>query len=353
MTNESYISQGQLRYSLHELRNVHPYFGMAFLAFKEVDIPINTSINLNFSAVMRDFLERYYRPAKSYSGYYSPFRTSNPANRWVTSKYPSGSLQRITVDTFGPAIIHAKRQPFWGWHTNYVEMLHRIQRETDTSAIPVLPLALWLYRNEPHSSMDGLCQKLFRQFNITDEERRLFDFDAASTNEQEQFAERKITERLLFKLTGWPPGRTDNESMSVKEIDFREVGPADRLVYQPNKRLNLITGDNSLGKTFLLDSVWWAITGHWIDYPAAPRRNVKRSLPAIRVTYDASGRNPKRIGRYNWGRQAWEVSKKLERMVALSIYARHDGSFVVWDAISGINREPAALATDHLVFRQR
>ena len=109
--------------------------------------------------------------------------------------------------------------------------------------------------------------------------------------------------------------------MSVRTIGFREVGPATRLAYHPNKRLNLVTGDNSLGKTFLLDSIWWAITGHWLEYPAAPRRYVNQSLPSIRVTYNAPGRNPIRKGSYNWKKQAWEVSQRPHGMVALSIYA--------------------------------
>ena len=323
---------------------------MSFLAFKEIEIPVDSQMKLNFSAVMRDFLERYYKPDKSYSGYYSPFRTSNPANRWVTSKYPNGSLQRITADTFGRAMIHAKRQPLWGWRADYVEILHRLQQETDTSEIPVFPLAMWLYRDESHTNLNDISDKFIRQFNITPEEHSLFNFDIIGTSEPRPTSERRITERALFQLTGWPPGESRNESMSVKEIEFREVGPAGQLVYQPNKRLNLVTGDNSLGKTFLLDSVWWAITGRWIDYPAAPRSNAKRSLPAIRVTYDASGRNPARIARYHWRRQAWEISRKLDDMVALSIYARHDGSFVVWDAISGINREGGTATTEHLVL---
>lgn len=323
---------------------------MSFLVFKEIEIPVGSRMKLNFSSIMRDFLERYYKPAKSYSGYYSPFRTSNPANRWVTWKYPSGSLQRITADTFGRAMIHTKRQPFWGWRADYVEILLRLQQETDTSEIPVFPLALWLYRDESHTNLDEICDKFIRQFNITPEEHSLFNFDIIGASEPGRASERRITERALFQLTGWPPGESRNECMSVKEIEFREVGPAGQLVYQPNKRLNLVTGDNSLGKTFLLDSVWWAITGHWIDYPAAPRINVRRSLPAIKVTYDASGRNPARTARYRWKRQAWETFRKLDSVVALSIYARHDGSFVVWDAISGINREGGAATTEHLVL---
>ena len=350
MTKPRYISQSQLRHALRALKDVHPYFGMAFLAFKQVEIPVGEGARLNFSGLMRDFLDRYYKPAKSYSGYYNPFRTSNPSNRWVTAKYPSGSLQRITVDTFGQAIIHTKKTPFWGWRGNYVEALHYLQTETDTPPIPIVDLAIWLYRNQRHSDFEGMRAEFLMQFNILEEEHRLFNFGIPDVQSYGEWADRRPTERQLFQILGWPPGGPENDSMSVKEVRFREVGPAARLVYRPNERLNLITGDNSLGKTFLLDSVWWAITGHWLEYPAAPRRNAKRSLPSIQVTYGASGRNPRRIGRYNWRKQAWEVSQRPLGMVALSIYARYDGSFVVWDAISSNDEEGGSTETDHLVL---
>ena len=350
MTRARYISQSQLRRCLPKLRNVHPYFGMAFLAFKQIEMPVGEGSRLNFSGLMRDFLDRYYKPAKSYSGYYNPFRTSNPANRWVTAKYPSGSLQRITVDTFGQAIIHTKKKPFWGWRENYVDVLYTLQKETDTPPIPIVDLAVWLYRSQSHVDFEGMQGEFLTQFNIVEAEYKLFDFDLPSIQAYGGFADRKTTEKQLFQIVGWPPGGPEHDSMSVKTIGFREVGPAGRLVYRPNKRLNLVTGDNSLGKTFLLDSIWWAITGHWLEYPAAPRRNVQRSLPSIRVTYDAAGRNTGRVGRYNWRKQAWEVSSKPHGMVALSIYARHDGSFVVWDAISGIDKEAGAAETDHLLL---
>ena len=35
-------------------------------------------------------------------------------------------------------------------------------------------------------------------------------------------------------------------------------------------RLNLITGDNGLGKSFLLDLSWWALTGTWAGLPVTP-----------------------------------------------------------------------------------
>ena len=115
---------------------------------------------------MRKFLEKYYKPTDTYSGYYSPFRTSNPANRWLTSKYPSGSLQRITVDTFGDAIIHTKRRPLWGWKSDYINILARLQSETDTARVPAFDLAVWLYRNEPILEIEELPDRLISQFDI-------------------------------------------------------------------------------------------------------------------------------------------------------------------------------------------
>ena len=260
MKEENWISPHQLDDSLRALKNVHPYFGMTFLAFKAKGLPVGSSIQLNFSALMRQFLEQYYKPAVTYSGYYSPFRTSNPANRWLTSKYPSGSLQRITVDTFGDAILHTKRRPLWGWRDDYVDVLHRLQAETDTSPVPAFHLAVWLYRNEPVSDIEELPNKLFSQFGILEEEMRLFDIHMGSGSIRHGLAESKISERQVFHLIGWPPGSRKNESVAVKKLELREVGPAEALIYEPSAQLNLLTGDNSLGKTFLLDVVWWVIT---------------------------------------------------------------------------------------------
>ena len=323
---------------------------MTFLAFKAEQLPVGSRVQIIFSAVMRQFLERYYKPADTYSGYYSPFRTSNPANRWLTSKYPSGSLQRITVDTFGEAIIHTKRRPLWGWHDDYVNILARLQSETDTGRVPAFHLAVWLYRNEPTLEIEELPDRLISQFGILEEEKVLFDFTNGNGSFEDALADGEISQRSLFQLIGWPPGSRQNESVAVKQLEFREVGPASVLKYEPSQRLNLLTGDNSLGKTFLLDGMWWTITRNWIEHPAAPRRNVERSLPAIQVIFDASIRSIRRRSVYNWDRQTWQTSGKADPVGALGIYARHDGSFLIWDSVSSLGDESGASATDHVVL---
>src|SRR5512140_1379077 len=42
----------------------------------------------------------------------------------------------------------------------------------------------------------------------------------------------------------------------LESLHLKNVGPAPDLRFEPAKRLNLLTGDNGLGKSFLLDVAW-------------------------------------------------------------------------------------------------
>ncbi len=49
----------------------------------------------------------------------------------------------------------------------------------------------------------------------------------------------------------------------LERIHLKNVGPAPEMEMNLAERLNLITGDNGLGKTLLLDGAWWALTRTW------------------------------------------------------------------------------------------
>ena len=335
---QMWISADQIRLSLDRLKSVHPYFGMTFLAFKERQLPVGRQEKLNFSSLMRDFLDRYYRPGEDYSGYYSPFLTSNPSNRWLTKKYPSGALQRITVDTYGKAIIHEKNQPLWGWRDDYVDVLAGFQATGASSLIPVFHLAVWLFRGQPVRDgrrLDGLIDRFERVFNILAEERRLFDFAFGDFEIAERpVGKDRISEGSLFQIIGWPPGEIAKSAVDLSFIEFVHVGPTKRLRYEPSSRVNIITGDNSLGKTFLLESVWWAITGRWIESANVPRRDAARAAPRIFFCLNTIQRQRDFEVRYDWHRHAWSTVPEVERSGGIAIYARYDGSCVVWDTMS-------------------
>jgi hypothetical protein len=47
----------------------------------------------------------------------------------------------------------------------------------------------------------------------------------------------------------------------LRQLKLRNVGLRAPINFEPvAPRLNLITGDNGLGKSFLLDVSWWALT---------------------------------------------------------------------------------------------
>lgn len=51
----------------------------------------------------------------------------------------------------------------------------------------------------------------------------------------------------------------------LKLLQITNLGPAPEMTFSFGERVNLITGDNGLGKTFVLDLAWWALTRTWAD----------------------------------------------------------------------------------------
>lgn len=43
----------------------------------------------------------------------------------------------------------------------------------------------------------------------------------------------------------------------IGALSLRNVGPAEKLDVTFGSRISLLTGDNGLGKSFLLDVAWW------------------------------------------------------------------------------------------------
>jgi hypothetical protein len=59
-------------------------------------------------------------------------------------------------------------------------------------------------------------------------------------------------------------------------LKLENVGPAPKFELDFAPRVNLITGDNGLGKSFLLDVAWFALSGYWRD-PVLPRAQKDKS----------------------------------------------------------------------------
>ena len=76
------------------------------------------------------------------------------------------------------------------------------------------------------------------------------------------------------------------ENTMLKQLKLTNIGPAQTMELKLGQRLNLITGDNGLGKSFLLDIAWWAITGAWPADVNPAMVSGKKALP--RATFEKS-----------------------------------------------------------------
>ncbi len=116
----------------------------------------------------------------------------------------------------------------------------------------------------------------------------------------------------------------------LKSLKLHGVGPVRDLSATFGERLNIVTGDNGLGKSFLLDVCFWVLTGTWPGRRMAlPDSNFKS--PKISYEVKSKTKAASREATFSFGRQWWSRQRGRPPMPGLVIYAAVDGSFAVWD----------------------
>jgi len=115
------------------------------------------------------------------------------------------------------------------------------------------------------------------------------------------------------------------------------VGPAQYMELDFGERLNVITGDNGLGKSFLLDIIWWTLTRKW---PSEVNSNLtagKMALPtnghkaSINFTIVSETKDVTYLSEYQKKEQVWTGKVGRPLNPGLVLYAMSDGSFALWD----------------------
>jgi hypothetical protein len=127
----------------------------------------------------------------------------------------------------------------------------------------------------------------------------------------------------------------------LKYIELHQAGPAGevplRMEFAP--RLNIITGDNGLGKTFALDVAWWSLTRTWPFHRAWPRKG-SGIKPLIRYQVESKTQTASPAEcTFDFNTQTWTLPRGRKPMPGLVVYARVDGSFAVWDPARNYWRE--------------
>lgn len=124
----------------------------------------------------------------------------------------------------------------------------------------------------------------------------------------------------------------------IKHLKMTNVGPAPEMDLVFGERLNLLTGDNGLGKSFLLDIAWWAMTRKWPAEVNSKLTSGKVALPTdkkqkaeIDFSFSAASKTMEYTSTFQPKLQSWQVRQGRPANPGMVFYALADGSFAVWD----------------------
>ena len=333
-----YLSRRAIAWAIDKLSaNSHPFIGITYLACKKkVGFPVGVTREMSLDAITKEHLETHHRLDPQSTHYFQPFKS----NRfWVASKYPSSGLQAVNTQTFGDVFIHPRNSRRWGFIENHVGKISQIIEETGSGLVPLLPIAIWLGKNESweeDATQSSVINHFLTSYNITPREiRRLFDRLAPRWRAEVLFAEEPPDLKALAYDFALPPDVPNEMEGRLAAIRLTDIGPAESLELEFGKRLTLIAGDNGLGKSFLLDVAWWATTGEWATRPAIPFGSPQvRKRPTI--SFEIRGDSEQSMigqGRFDWASYSWITRSDRPSVSALCIYARVDGSFAISDEL--------------------
>jgi hypothetical protein len=123
----------------------------------------------------------------------------------------------------------------------------------------------------------------------------------------------------------------------LEYLHLKNVGPAPELTMELAPRLNVITGDNGLGKSFLLDIAWWALTRRWPGEVNHRITSGMKALPygrgaaTIEFRFTGKKKRDRYTSTFDRMAQAWTGRAGRPSNPGLVLYAQADGGFAVWD----------------------
>lgn len=328
-----YLSLEYILAAIEKLNQVHPFIGITFLSCKYNNLPVGSTIEYPMDQFTKSFMDEIQKIVPDSIWYYQPYKSNDTAKRWVKYDYPSSGLQSINTRSFQKCFIHDSNSKIWGWSNNYIQEIARkvIKRN---EKIQLLDLAIWCLKFEDwdkSSTLQSVIQVFIDKYHITKEEiDSLFTLNTVGYPAVPAFQYEKVNLlQLACHLQESPDAKPDEEG-TLSFLALENVGPSDHIELELASRLNIITGDNGLGKTFLMDCSWWALTGTWVSNEARPKYIEKRSV----IKYSVAGRTQQTkeiIVNYDIKNLTWKRSEKQPTIPGLIVYACVDGSYAVWD----------------------
>ena len=342
-----YLSTQLILRSIGELKRIHPFHGITFLVCKRKKLPIGDSIHFPMNTFTRKHMDIHHKLASDSKFYFQPFHSTQSTKYWLKHDYPSSGLQAINTQTFGDAFLHDRGSTTWGWRTYYLDVVSEIlERRVSGQRIPAWALAVWLYRSEewiPSDDLNTITSRFIEEYHITSEEReRLFSVELPDHQNEMLFHDAVSDWNALKQEIQPPPDANPERGGALVFLHVHGTGPTADMLFRPAGRMTIITGDNGLGKSFLMECAWWALTGIGLI--------AQRFLTWILIkftlnsTYRARINPAEHIQKYTMTGNSSDghiPTGNRHTIPGLVIYARVDGSFAVWDPIkSASDRAP-------------
>lgn len=337
-----YLSVNAVVKAINVLRaQVHPFVGITFLACKHYGLSVGTVDQISIDTLTRNHMETHHRVDRRSTHYFQPFKGS--ANWWVAERYPSSGLQTVNTQTFGTVFLHTRNQPEWGFAPDYIDRIQAILKERNVpSCLPADAIAVWLYKDVDLgevSTYAELVELFFENYKISeDEQTNLFAVRAMPEQvaDQEAFVTEPLAMTSVARELPQPPDATAEGGRTIASLELLNVGPAREMSLNFGPRLSVVTGDNGLGKSFLLDFSWWAATGLWADREALPQQDNGKLTSEVKYTLTSnSGRLSQFSATFDRKNFAWIRARGTMTIEALAVFSRADGSFAVADPIRG------------------
>ena len=251
-----------------------------------------------------------------------------------------------------------------GFDNSYLDRMETILQERNFSFnVPADALAIWLFKDNDLGNIENyedLVELFFSEYNIIDKEKsRLFSARAmeARLATDAAFSSEPLEMTSVTRELPDPPDAEAEGGRTIASLRLINAGPSREMSLEFGQRLTMITGDNGLGKSFLLDFTWWAATGLWADREALPPQDDPQITPEVAYALSgASGRLSTFTASFDRRNFSWVRPRGAMTVEAIGVFSRADGSFAVADPIrSKFNQSarPAGGLTAYEVWNGR
>ncbi|HEY5046894.1 MAG TPA: AAA family ATPase [Rhizomicrobium sp.] len=334
-----YLSAKAVLNAINQLHaGVHPFLGITFLACKHYGLSVGSVDEVSIDQLTRAHMDAHHRIDRRSSRYFQPFKS--PA-WWVAKKYPSSGLQTINTQTFGSVFLHPRNTQEWGFQPDYLDRIENLFREKQfASRVSADALAVWLFKDidlENTFKYEELVELFFTRYNITEAEKsRVFSERsmAGQLRDEEAFVSEPLEMILVTRELPAPPDAQSEGGKTIAALHLKNTGPAREMTLDFGQRLTIVTGDNGLGKSFLLDFTWWAATGSWAGRMMVPQQDDLKATPEVQYTLSGiSDQLSIFTAKFERREAAWLRPKGAMTVEAVAVFSRADGSFAVADPI--------------------